>query len=114
VSGRPTVTVRQQSARLRAIKTQKQVPYGVPHSQRKKAPPPVLLTVVEHMTTLAQGPQISRPVIGGIMVKVRSRQRHPGYANSDVVAPSSSNAGQSPSASVAPGPLVFIPPSTVA
>jgi hypothetical protein len=34
--------------------------------------------------------------------------------NSDVVAPSSSNAGQSPSASVAPGPLVFIPPSTVA
>jgi hypothetical protein len=74
----------------------------------------VFLTIVEQMTTLAQGLQISRPVIGGIMVKVSSRQRHPGCANSDVVARSSSKAGQSPSASVAPCPFVFIPPSTIA
>jgi hypothetical protein len=53
------------------------------------------------MATLAQGPQISQPVIGGIMVKVRSRQRHPGCANSDAVAHLSSKAGQSPSASSA-------------
>jgi hypothetical protein len=98
---------------LPAIKTQKQVPYGVPHSQREQAPPPVLLAVVKHMATLAQGLQISRPVIGGIMVKVCSRQRHPGRANSDDVA-NSSKAAQSPSASIAPCPLVFIPPSTVA
>jgi hypothetical protein len=37
------------------------------------------------MATLAKGLQISQPVIGGIMVKVRSRQRHPGCANSYVV-----------------------------
>jgi len=98
------------TVRLCAIKTQKQISYGVPHSQRKQAPPPVLLAVVKHMATLAQGLQISRPVVGGIMVKVRSRQRHSGCANSDVV----SRKTQSPSTSVAPGPLVFIPPSTVA
>ena len=62
--------VAQQSARLCAIKTQKQISYGVPHSQREQAPPPVLLTVVKHMATLAKGLQISQPVIGGIMVKV--------------------------------------------
>ena len=99
---------------LRAIKTQKQISYGVSHAQREQAPPPVLLAVVKHMATLAQGLQISQPVIGGIMVKVRSRQRHPGCANSYVVAHSSSKAGQSASTSIAPGPLVFVPPSTVA
>src|SRR6478609_10307267 len=72
------ITVRQQSARLCAIKTQKQISHGVPHSQREQAPPPVLFTVVKHMATLAKGLQISQPVIGGIMVKVRGRQRYPG------------------------------------
>jgi hypothetical protein len=99
---------------LRLIKTQKQISYGVPHSQREQPTPPVRVTVVTHMAALAQGFQISQPVIGGIMVKVRSRQRHPGCANSDVVAHTSSKAGQSPSASIAPGPFVFIPPSTIA
>jgi hypothetical protein len=74
----------------------------------------VLLTVVKHVATLTQGLQISQPIIGGIMVKVRSRQRYPGCANSYVVAHSSSKAGQSLSASIAPGPLVFIPPPTIA
>jgi hypothetical protein len=109
-SNEPTLNT--SPARLCAIKTQKQISYGVSHSQREQAPPPVLRTVVKHMATLAKGLQISQPVIGGIMVKVRSRQRHPGCANSDVVAHSS--AGQSPSASIAPGPFVFVPPSTIA
>jgi hypothetical protein len=52
----------------------------VPHSHREQAPPPVLLTIVEHMATLAQGLQISPPVIGGIMVKVRGRQHYPSCA----------------------------------
>jgi hypothetical protein len=99
---------------LRLIKTQKQISYGVPHSQREQATPPMLITVVKHMATLAQGLQISQPVIGGIMVKVRSRQRHPGCANSDVVAHSPSKAGQSPSASIAPSPFLFVPPSAIA
>ena len=103
-----------QLARLPAIKTQKQVSYGVLHPQREQAPPLVLFTVVKHMATLAKSPQISHPIIGGIMVKVRGRQRHPGCANSDVFAHSSSKARQSPSASIAPGPFVFIPPSTIA
>jgi hypothetical protein len=38
------------------------------------------------MATLAKGLQISQPVVGWIMVKVRSRQHYPGCANSDVVA----------------------------
>ena len=98
---------------LRAIKTQKQVSYGLPHPHREQAPPAVLFTVVKHMATLAKSLQISQPVIGGIMIKVRSRQRDLGCANSDVVA-NSSKTGQSPSASIAPGPFVFIPPSTIA
>jgi len=44
------------------------------------------------------------------MVKVRSRQHYPRCANSDVVA-NSSKTRQSPSASIAPGPFVLIPPS---
>jgi hypothetical protein len=74
----------------------------------------VLVTVVKHMATLAKGLQISQPVIGGIMVQVRSRQRYPSRANCDVVANSSSKAGQRPSSSIAPGPFTFIPPSTIA
>jgi hypothetical protein len=99
--------------RLRAIKTPKQVSYGVPHSQREQPPPPVLFSVVKHMATLTKGLQISQAVVGGIMVKVCSRQHDPGGANDDVVA-NSSTAEQSPSAAIAPSPFVFIPPSPVA
>ncbi len=63
---------------LRAIKTQKQVSYGVPPSQREQSSPSVLLTVVKHMATLAEGLQISQPVIGGVVVKVRGRQHYSG------------------------------------
>ena len=98
-------------ARLRAIKTQKQASDGVPHSQREPAPPPVLLAVVKHMAALAKGLQISHPVIGGIMVEMRSRQDYPSRANCEVAAKSSNEAA---SASIAPRPLVFIPPSTIA
>jgi hypothetical protein len=38
------------------------------------------------MATLAKGLQISQPVIGGIMVKMRSRQHYLGCANNYVVA----------------------------
>ena len=100
----------QQSARLCAIKTQKQISYGVPHSQCEQAPPPVLLTVVKHMATLAKGLQISQPVIGGIMVKVGGGQHYRGRAKCDVAA----NSSEAASACIAPGPFVFIPPSTVA
>jgi hypothetical protein len=96
------------------IKTQKQISYGFPHSQHEQPTPPVCVTVVKHMAALAQGPQISQPVIGGIMVNVRKRQRHPSCANSDAVAHLLRKAGQSPSASIAPSLLVFIPPSTIA
>ena len=98
---------------LRPIKTQKQVSYRVPHSQCEQAPSPVLFPIMKHMVTLAKGLQIAQPVICGIMVKVRSRQRYPGRANR-VVANSLSKAGQQPPASIAPSPFVFIPPSTVA
>jgi hypothetical protein len=98
---------------LRPIKTQKQVSYRVPHSQREQAPSPVLFPIVKHVATLAKGLQIAQPVVGGIMIKVCSRQCYPGRANR-VVANSLSKAGQRPSASIAPSPYVFIPPSTIA
>ena len=101
----------QASAGLHPIKTPKQVPDRVPHSQRERAAPPVLLTVVKHMATLTQGLQISQPVIGRIMIKVRGRQRHPGFTNSDVAG---NVPGKAAAASVAPGPFVVIPPSTIA
>ena len=63
---------------LCSIKTKKQVSYGLPHSQREQASPLVLLTVVKHVATLAKGLQISQPVIGGVVVKVRGRQHYPG------------------------------------
>jgi hypothetical protein len=100
-----------QSARLCAIKTEKQIPYGAPHSQGEQAPPPVLSTVVKHMATLAKSLQISHTVIGGIMVKVGSGQHYRGRTNCDVTTNSS---GKAASACIAPGPLVFIPPSTIA
>jgi hypothetical protein len=68
---------------------------------------------MKHMAALTKGLQISQSVIGGIMVKVRSRQHYRGRANC-VVADSLSKAEQGPSASIAPDPFVFIPPSTIA
>ncbi len=65
---------------LSAIKTQKQVSYGVAHSQRREAPSSVLFPVVKHMATLTKSLQIAQAVLGGIMVKVRSRQHDPGGA----------------------------------
>ena len=99
---------------LRPIKTQKQVSYRVPHSQREQAPSPVLFPIVKHMAALAKGLQIAQPVIGGIMVKVSSRQHYSGCANCNVVANATSKTGQGPSASIAPRPFVLIPPSTIA
>jgi hypothetical protein len=55
------------------VKTQKQVSYCLPHSQRDPAPRAVLFTILKHMAALAKGLQVSQPVVGGIMVKVRSR-----------------------------------------
>jgi hypothetical protein len=71
---------------LGAVKAKKQVSDCLPHSQRDPAPPAVLVTVMFHMATLAKGLQISQPVVGWIMVKMRSRQYDPGCADSDVVA----------------------------
>jgi hypothetical protein len=71
----------------------------------------VLFTVVNHMAALAERLQVSQPVIGRIMVEVRSRENYPGCPNCDVVANSSNKAA---SASIAPRPFVFIPPSTIA
>jgi hypothetical protein len=45
------------------------------------------------------------------MVKVGRRQHHPGCANCHIVANSS---GKPESASITPGPFVFVPPSTIA
>ena len=98
------------SYHLRAIKTQKQVSYGISHSQREQAPSPVFVTVVKHMASLAKRLQISHPVLGGIMVKMRRRQYDSGGANGDVVA----NSSKAASASIAPCLFLFIPPSTVA
>jgi hypothetical protein len=71
----------------------------------------VLFTVVKHVATLAKSFQISQPVVGWIMVEVRSRENYPGCANCDVVANSPNKAA---SASIAPSPFVLIPPSTIA
>jgi hypothetical protein len=71
----------------------------------------VLFTVVKHVATLAKGLQVSQPVVGWIMIEVRSRESYPGCENCDVVASASNKAA---SASIAPSPFVLIPPSTVA
>jgi hypothetical protein len=71
----------------------------------------MLFTVVKHVATLAERLQISQPVVGWIMVEVRSCENYPGCANCDVVANPSNKAAP---ASIAPSPFVLIPPSTVA
>jgi hypothetical protein len=71
----------------------------------------VFLAIVKHVAPLAKGLQISQPIIGGIVIKVRSRQHYPGRANCEVAANSSNKAA---SASIPPSPSVFIPPSTIA
>jgi len=97
---------------LRAIETEKQVSDRVPHAQRQQAPPLMLLMIVKHMATLAERLQIAHPVIGGIVFEMRSRQHDLGCADSAVA--DSSKAGQGPSASIAPGLFLFVPPSTIA
>jgi hypothetical protein len=72
----------------------------------------MLLMIVKHMATLAERLQIAHPVIGGIMVEMRSHQHDLGCADSAVA--DSSKAGHGPSASIAPGLFLFVPPSTIA
>lgn len=59
--------------------------YCLSHSQRDLALAAVL-PVVKHMAPLTKSLQVSQPVVGGIMVKVRGCQRDHGCANSDTVA----------------------------
>ena len=59
------------SAAMCAIWTQKQVSYGLPHSQRDQAPQTVLFTVVKHMATLAKGLQISKARFEGWRLPAR-------------------------------------------
>ena len=83
----------------------------------EQAPPPVLLTqVVKHVATLTQGLQISaadywwdhgqgaQPPAPTLVVRTAMSSSPTRRARRD----------KSPSASIAPGPLVFIPPSTIA
>ena len=96
---------------LRTIKTEKQISESVPHPKREPTPTLVLVAVVNHVAPLAQSLEISRPVVGRVVVKVSSPQHDSGCANRDVVPDSS---GKPASAAIAPSLLGFVPPSPVA
>jgi hypothetical protein len=98
---------------LRAVKTQKQVPYGFAHPQREPAAATMLVAVMDHMAALAKRFQVSRPIVGWIMIKVSGRQRDPGCSNDDVIS-SWSKAPQRAAAPIAPRLAFLVPPSAVA
>ena len=100
-------------SRLRAIETQKKVSDGLAPAQGDPTPPAVLFAVVQQMAPLAQGLQIAQPVVARIMVQMGRREHDPRGAKRDLLA-HSDEAGQSPPASIPPGLVVRIPPSTIA
>ncbi len=100
-------------ARLNAIGTEKQISESLAQSQRDPTPSAMLFTVVRHMAALTKGLQISWPVDGGIMIEVSGRQNHLGDPDGRVVG-GQSEAGQSAPTPVAPGPVLLVPPTTVA
>lgn len=97
---------------LRSVKTKKQVSYCFAHAQRKPAPPTVLRAIMDHVAALTKRFEVSQPVVGGIMIKVRRRQRHFCPENRNGV-DTQSKARQGASPSITPGQSVLVPPSPV-
>src|SRR4051812_43118837 len=60
-----------------AVEAQEQVPDGLAPSQRQPAPALMLRSVVQHVAPLAERLQVSRPVLGRVVVEVSAGQDHP-------------------------------------
>src|SRR4051794_21118315 len=58
------------------VRAQEQVPDSLAPAQREPAPALMLRPVVQHVAPLAERLQISRPVLGRIVVEVSAGQHH--------------------------------------
>jgi hypothetical protein len=68
---------------------------------------------MDHVAALTKRFEVSRPVVGGIMIKVRRRQHHFCPEDRDGV-DRQRKTRQGASPSIAPGLSVLVPPSPVA
>ncbi len=59
----------------RAIGAEKQITQSLPHPQRNPPSMPVLVAVMEHMAALAKSPEVSKMVVGWVVVQMRRRQK---------------------------------------
>ncbi len=58
-----------------AIGAEKQITQSLPHPQRNPSSMPVLFAVMEHMAALAKRPEVSKVVVGWVVVEMRRRQK---------------------------------------
>ena len=96
------------SSRVRA---KKQVAKGAPQQRSNPPPRQMARPVVKQMAALAEASQIARPVVAGIVIKVRRGEHNTGLANScclNHVWPSCH-----PPAIIAPGVPVRVEPPAV-
>ncbi len=58
-----------------AIGAEKQITQSLPHPQRNPPSMPVLFAVMEHMAALAKRFEVSKMVVGWVVVEMRGRQK---------------------------------------
>lgn len=61
------------ASRLRAVKARESISFRLAHAQRDPAPPIMVGAIVEHVVALAERLQVSRPVVGRIMIQIGRR-----------------------------------------
>jgi len=74
----------------------------------------VLVAIMQHMAALTEGLEIAPPVIAGVMVEMRGSQEDLGREQRSIAGRIDRQARKSLPLPVAPDPVVFIPPATIA
>jgi hypothetical protein len=58
------------------VRPREQIAERFPHAQRQPALAAMLILIMQHVTALADGLQVARTVVRGIMIEMRRRQIH--------------------------------------
>lgn len=84
-----------------------------PAEQRRPPTTAVLWPVMDHVTALAEGGEVTVGVVGGVVVPMRSRQDYPRSAHGGQQIDGAGEAREPPSP-VTPAASLYVPPASVA
>ncbi len=96
------------------VATEEQVAEGLAPKQGQPPTPPMLLAIVLEMAPLAERHEVARPVVGGVMVPVSSREHHTGGPHLHWEVLDLQRTPDLPTCPVAPCRALRIPPASIA